>query len=671
MSRVLEIFRECESASLTLPPSSLAQALAALAAAGDTEVPAVGAATTAAGGERGASTGTVSVPTAGDEGCSAAGITAASTAIAAAASGDAASTSRGSDQGAGIGDHAMDIVDRGERFLLQEAERIFKQARAGLRCREGGSTATGERDWNSQGESIYTLMVRLASRAGELPAAMEYLREMRKPPVNIKPKLRTFVPILEACAAKGLSDEAESLYGDDLLKVCAPKEATAVWSSLSEEEDRLWQYVFALRLRAWSNAVTRSGISVGGRDAHSSDGETLRNRFLLVLENIRAVCPQLRADSGVTDALQEAFTVLGWKVGCAKIGPDGRCPISSTVLQAVRPCEAELNSILGLIERLAIEHASQRKLESWAGFKVWLEDSGSEWDTVIDGANVGHCNQNRERGAFSHRQIDALIEQCTLSGRRRVAVVLREHWLRPDTDFNLPQFRTRIRRLPQLDPGGGPPEAEGGLKAAESALRDAKLPDAAEHAELSGDDSDKGSAGGLPQELTEEQSRVADIVQKWRKQGVLIVSPACINDDWVALYIAVAMCLRGVQDVQFVTNDELRDHFWRMRQPVAFQTWRERHITRYQILLGAPPGPASDDDDEEGREHQVQSVQLFPPPLYSHRVQHSADNKCWHFPVRRPTEASAEGGYCWEAVAGDPVSQARLGWLVACDAGNG
>mmetsp|Transcript_34539 Transcript_34539/g.64486 ORF Transcript_34539/g.64486 Transcript_34539/m.64486 type:complete len:632 (+) Transcript_34539:111-2006(+) len=594
VGRVLEIFHECESAQLSLPLGSLAQALSALSAAGD-EVQAVAL---------------HSVSGADDATAAGAG---------ASELGEPAEEARA----------AGDVLGRGERFA--HARRLFDQARGSVQ------------DWSGQGESIYTLLVRLAARAGELSAAMRYLREMREPPVSIRPKLRTFVPILEACASGGLCDEAEALYRDNLLSACGPSEATAVWSS--EEEDRLWQYVFALRLRAWSAATLRG--------APAALAVQQRQCLDTILEDITAVCPQLRSDSGLGDALREAFSALNWHVAQVCIGPDGRCPVTSMVLRSLKPCEAELQSLLNLIERLAIENASQRKLDEWVSFKAWLERSDHRWDTVIDGANVGHCNQNFENGAFSHSQIHALLARCASDERRRVALVIRKHWLRPDTDFALPTVKPKKRKAPQLGISEGD-ASDGPLPVAMAEALAMATPDL-ELLELS-DNSD-----GQKEELTEDQRRIEELVQEWRKQGVLVVSPPSINDDWVALYIAIAMSLRGVPDVQFVTNDELRDHFWRMRQPAAFQTWREGHTTHYQIFSERPA--ARGESAEDVAMAAQMSVQLFPPPLYSHRVQHDAEGKCWHFPVR-PGEAAAEGD---REESRDSPHKRKLEWIVACD----
>lgn len=613
VGRVLEIFHECQSAQLSLPLGSLAQALSALSAAGDEAHAAGLASDSASAAAPGAGANTSEVGELGDE-----------------KQGNATALAEVRSAG--------DVLDKTERFA--HARRLFEQARGGVQ------------DWSGQGESIYTLLVRLAARAGELSAAMCYLREMREPPVSIRPKLRTFVPILEACASSGLTDEAEALYRDNLLSACGSSEATALWSS--EEEDRLWQYVFALRLRAWSVAHLRT--SVPSAAASMSSQPERQQRLNAILEDITIVCPQLRADSGLGDALREAFSALNWHVEQVRIGPDGRCPVTSIVLQALRPCEAELQSLLTLIERLAIENASQRKLHEWVSFKAWLDRADHRWDTVIDGANVGHCNQNFDNGAFSHSQIHALLARCASDEHRKVALVIRKHWLRPDTDFALPTVKPKKRKAPQLGVNEGEP-SDGPLPTAVAEALANSEPDL-DLLELS-DNSD-----GNKEELTEGQRRIDDFVQEWRKQGVLVVSPPSINDDWVALYIAIVMSLRGVPDVQFVTNDELRDHFWRMRQPLAFQSWREGHTTHYQIFCERPASKG--ESIEDSTVDPQMSVQLFPPPLYSHRVQHGAEGKCWHFPVR-PGEMSGEAGREGQRDLPESPHKTKLDWVVACD----
>ena len=104
----------------------------------------------------------------------------------------------------------------------------------------------------------------------------------------------------------------------------------------------------------------------------------------------------------------------------------------------------------------------------WAEFKAALDeavkkkDSDSPeknrnwiWDAVLDGANIGHHNQNWDQGAFSRQQIDDVLEDCKRRGKHPV-IVIREHWLRTKrlllADRN-PKRRKKLAQLADEVPG--------------------------------------------------------------------------------------------------------------------------------------------------------------------------------------------------------------------------
>jgi len=499
--------------------------------------------------------------------------------------------------------------------LFSHAKNIFERAQA------------SSVDWPSQGEAIYTLMVRIASRADPV-AARGFLQQMKQPPASLRPKLRTFLPILEACACHGLVDEAEKFYSEELFPSCGPEEGMSVCHT--DVEERLWQQVFHLRLESWTKSVKHNKTQEHNAKLNS------------ILNDLSQVCPQLRADSGLATALREAFLSLGWTVNSVKIGADGQCPISGTTLCATQLSHADLVNLLSLVERLAVENAPPRAQDEWSGFKEWLKQSKNHWDTMIDGANVGHHNQNCKDGAFSHEQINELIEQCKRSGRQKIAVVIRERWLHPEAEFTLPAAKRKRKSLPQL-------VKEGVVVAAKE---DVAMPP--QQKDQEGDTAPNYRCdlelNLVHNELSESQQRIAALAESWQRQGFLVVSPPSINDDWVALYMAIDRCLGGGgADVEFITNDELRDHFWRMRQPSAFRTWCERHLTRFHVQsepseLNTQQSASADAADSQQvtstqvTRMQITSVQLFPPNPFSHCVQFNAATSSWYFPVRLPDE---------------------------------
>merc|ERR1719387_1932259 len=138
--------------------------------------------------------------------------------------------------------------------------------------------------------------------------------------------------MLEVCARRGLSDEAEALYREELFPACGPADATTAWGT--ECEDLLWQSIFALRLRA----------CVGGFDGQQAvpaeQRERRRHRAAAVLEDVRQVCPQLRAEAPLAGELRSACRALGWRCESpVRVGADGLCPVTGQTLQAESPNE--------------------------------------------------------------------------------------------------------------------------------------------------------------------------------------------------------------------------------------------------------------------------------------------------------------------------------------------
>jgi len=568
-------------------------------------------------------------------------------------------------------DSVLEIYREWEASGIDIVQSAFGQALSALAHEDTDDKKAGEyfeyakvvferarlRMQGKRGEPLYTLMVRLASRAGAPLAAMEYLNLMRQPPLSIKPKLRTFIPILESCVRGGLSDEAEELW-EDLFKNCRLVEDEAVAIQSTDVEDRLWQYVFSLRLRAW----------VG--DVKSRSCKERRDRLNTILHDIKMNCMQMHLKSSLDEALRTVFKSIGWETSEfeeEKVSADGRCPLTSTVLQALQCDEADLRSLAARIEQLAIEGQTGVGLQQWKDFKELLRHPDNEWDTVIDGANVGHHNQNHKDGFFLHSQINEVVLACGRdSGRRRTVVVLRNHWLLPSTNLLLPAHKRKKRRLPPIPKREGDCGVSdvGVVPEVDPTLRRSPSPPA----EPQGFCELAVSSGGAA-----ARQRVAELSQRWRERGQLCTSPSSIDDDWVALYIAVVMCVRGVHDVQLVTNDEFRDHFWRMRQPQVFKAWCERHTTPYFVHSERPDvvaEPVSDSGaPSQGAEclaePLIRSVQVFPPPAYSRRVQARAEGGCWHFPLRRSKESPPP-----EGTSPEPKTQPQdvsWGWLVAWD----
>eukprot|EP00971_Amphidinium_carterae_P278919 5537075-Amphidinium_carterae.1 len=115
---------------------------------------------------------------------------------------------------------------------------------------------------------------------------------------------------------------------------------------------------------------------------------------------------------------------------------------------------------------------------------------------------------------------------------------------------------------------------------------------------------------------------------------------------------------RGAKEVQVVSNDQMRDHHWRMLGPRAFRRWQGRHMTRVSIWSETP-------------ESMEYSVILTPPRPFSVQAQVASDGKVWHFPIPA-IQSRAEQLQSGRPVASKEIEAADHKWLVAwCEACDG
>ncbi|CAJ1349473.1 unnamed protein product, partial [Effrenium voratum] len=99
-----------------------------------------------------------------------------------------------------------------------------------------------------------------------------------------------------------------------------------------------------------------------------------------------------------------------------------------------------------MVTRLAVDGV-RNSGKPFRRFKKWLEEQ-PPFDIVIDGANVGFNNQNREGGLFQYSQIDAVIDKLRENGSR-VLLVLHPKWLREDADRTV--TKRKKRKLDQIN----------------------------------------------------------------------------------------------------------------------------------------------------------------------------------------------------------------------------
>ncbi|ORC91940.1 uncharacterized protein TM35_000041540 [Trypanosoma theileri] len=104
-------------------------------------------------------------------------------------------------------------------------------------------------------------------------------------------------------------------------------------------------------------------------------------------------------------------------------------------------------------------------------------------------------------------------------------------------------------------------------------------------------------------------------LSKWKSDSSLIACPGFINDDYCWLYAAIRKpnCL-------FVSNDQMRDHHFMLLSQRSFLRWRQRHRVTYRALYQRLTGAAT--------------LIVAPPRPYAVWVQRGRlSSSHWHIPI--------------------------------------
>ncbi|XQJ31435.1 hypothetical protein NXY56_007547 [Leishmania guyanensis] len=107
----------------------------------------------------------------------------------------------------------------------------------------------------------------------------------------------------------------------------------------------------------------------------------------------------------------------------------------------------------------------------------------------------------------------------------------------------------------------------------------------------------------------------ATYAQRWRDMSALLPSPPFLNDDYCWLYAVLTR-----QDSCIISNDQMRDHYFRVLQPRFFLRWRQRHRITYKAFYN--------------RTARATSLRIYLPRAYSVWVQAcgAASQYHWHIP---------------------------------------
>eukprot|EP01059_Diplonema_ambulator_P007048 TRINITY_DN16582_c0_g1_i1.p1 TRINITY_DN16582_c0_g1~~TRINITY_DN16582_c0_g1_i1.p1 ORF type:complete len:571 (+),score=97.14 TRINITY_DN16582_c0_g1_i1:51-1715(+) len=467
---------------------------------------------------------------------------------------------------------------------------------------------------NKPKEPLLSLMIRLSCRAGQTSQALSYFQKIPKTQdvgeKRCTPRFRSITPILVACGSTGDYGTAEEVFIEEIMPM---KRA----GPLTDMEVLQWQ-----------DACLHWGLSVANSKALTVEAK--RVKINGILHEMFSAVPIVTANP-VFDPKPALVSILescGYMtIDNVEVTSEGECKASGHTLTPSTLSKEALLELQSLIDQLATDSASDEAKRQWEDFRSWLKDVKREYTHIIDAANVGHTLQNCDGGHFSHQQIDAVAGVCV-----QPLIVLRGYWLRAETRLDIRKKKKKAK-LPQIGERKGMTEMEKQILEQMGGGGDVEEEEEVEQEEPE-----------VTPEPEEDPDRVLTVAEqykkRWAEQGILLESPHNVNDDWVAMYVAVEMILRGVTGVQLVTNDIFRDHYWRMKQHPSLIVWKERYLTKFRLFEEAP---TPDDFVADPAPVLYRKAVLVPPLPYTHKGQQDPKTLAWHIPLSNTWMAAVIG----------------------------
>ncbi|KAG8387511.1 hypothetical protein BUALT_Bualt02G0028700 [Buddleja alternifolia] len=264
-------------------------------------------------------------------------------------------------------------------------------------------------------EATLTAVARLAAAKGDGDYAFELAKSVKN--YAVAPKLRTFAPALICFCSSGAADKAYEVE-EHIKSVGLQLEESELAALLkvsveTGREKKVYEYLHKLRgaLRGVDTSTVEivEGWFAGEKAAEAGSASVDRDH---VKEAI------IRNGGG-----WNGLGWLGkgeWVLQRSHIASDGRCCTCHEQLVCVDIGRAETEKFAQSVASLAMEREVHSNFKE---FQDWLEEH-SEYETVIDGANIGLYQQNFEEGGFSIAQLDAVVKEVHNQSKKRPLVVM-------------------------------------------------------------------------------------------------------------------------------------------------------------------------------------------------------------------------------------------------------
>lgn len=280
-------------------------------------------------------------------------------------------------------------------------------------------------------EATYVCIMRALALGGRQPeAAEDLLREMLAG--GLRPRLRSYSPIIVGYAEQGKLENAFALYDKMLAQDIEPTETELVallrgcsgegggnvevdnfYRTLADLQDLVlepgegaWEAV-----AGWFEKRMERGDWAVGHDQAAKSGGRGKDRKAALPQT---PSPEMSVRRGVV--VDEA----------------GVCSGCGTVLESIQLSSEAADELMTKVEELVL--ADRAREAEWARFKAWLRGPGGggrapEFDTVIDGANVGYFQMNYAQAPphVNYEQISWVVEHFVGMGKKPLLVLHARH----------------------------------------------------------------------------------------------------------------------------------------------------------------------------------------------------------------------------------------------------
>eukprot|EP00796_Vickermania_ingenoplastis_P005467 gene5467-3941_t len=370
-------------------------------------------------------------------------------------------------------------------------------------------------------ERTVTVALRLCVKSEEADAQCLVKRLMDVLPRD-KYKRRMFSPLLERAMSE------KSLTGGLELLELAEQRGIELWDA---DYNRLLS--------------TIQSVLTGGKVNQESAAE-YAERILSVMEQHHPVV-------GADNAKILASVLSGTPAAVSSAGVCERCKCHLTSFDLTVPQRQELMEDLveklirpkleGVFEKDKI--SSEEVERRWSEFDAFKKEvSDIDFDTVIDGANVGYYGLN----SWYKQAKDELLRSQGIDPES-VTLKVREEVPFPvdvSPKFSIIEDMRKKAVLHNKKPL--------------IVLHDRHL-----------------------QNATTGSNK--DVLDQWRSIRAVVSSPPFLNDDFCWLYAALMK-----QNVFIISNDQMRDHHFSLLSPRCFTRWRQRHRITFTTLYHQATG---------------------------------------------------------------------------------